>query len=45
MIGTVVGLLAFCMEHTITVMVRARLALISHAASFAALNPLPLRDS
>ena len=36
MIGTVVGLLAFFMEHTITVMVRARLALISHAASFAA---------
>ena len=31
-IGTVTGLLAFAMEHSITVLVRARLTLISRAA-------------
>ena len=35
-IGTVTGILAFCMEHSITVLVRARLKLISRAARAAA---------
>ena len=35
-IGTVTGLLAFAMEHSITVLVRARLTLISRAARAAA---------